>query len=170
MIEVQVNNAAQAVEVDASALTVPVQVEVGDGLSVTFTYLHIRYANVRPTKDEDIKTTPGAFIGTAVSRSNVAPTSYTSYVWYDWRGVPGGKGEKGDPGKEPRINYDTLHWEVFDAANGVWVDTGVSTSTLLDENSGNKVLEWFGTIDEYNALETIRADVRYNILEGKVIV
>ena len=39
---------------------------------------------------------------------------------------------------------------------------------LLDENSGQRVRMWFGTEEEFGALETIEEDVYYNIFEDEV--
>lgn len=40
--------------------------------------------------------------------------------------------------------------------------------TLRDLNSGQRVRLWFGTLEEYNALEIIYSDVYYNIKESSV--
>ncbi|MBQ7875247.1 MAG: hypothetical protein IJ306_08860 [Oscillospiraceae bacterium] len=39
---------------------------------------------------------------------------------------------------------------------------------LLDENGGKRVRIWFGTQEEFDALETIQEDVYYNIFEDEV--
>ena len=39
---------------------------------------------------------------------------------------------------------------------------------LLDENSGERVRMWFGTQEEFDALETIEEDIYYNIFEDEV--
>ena len=40
---------------------------------------------------------------------------------------------------------------------------------MIDGNSGQSVRVWFGTVEEYNALEEIRGDTYYNILEGVLL-
>lgn len=65
----------------------------------------------------------------------------------------------------PPIVGDNLHWLTWDGS--VYVDTGIKATRLVDENSGNEVRMWFGTVAEYNALDTIESDVYYNILEGE---
>lgn len=65
----------------------------------------------------------------------------------------------------PPIVGDNLHWLTWDGST--YVDTGIKATRLVDENSGNEVRMWFGTIAEYNALDTIESDVYYNILEGE---
>lgn len=49
-------------------------------------------------------------------------------------------------------------------------DTGPEgpEGTLRDLNSGDRVRLWFGTLEEYNALEIIYSDVYYNIKESSV--
>ena len=39
---------------------------------------------------------------------------------------------------------------------------------LVDENSGQRVRMWFGTQEEFDALETVEDDVYYNIFEDEV--
>ena len=83
------------------------------------------------------------------------------------KGDAGAQGEKGEAGKAPYIGEDG-QWYAWDEDSGAYEDTGVSSTTLVDENSGQRVRMWFGTIAEYNALPEIRADTYYNILEGVV--
>lgn len=64
----------------------------------------------------------------------------------------------------PPILGDDLYWYTWDGT--AYKNTGVKASMLLDENSGEKIRMWFGTVQEYNALERIESDVYYNILEG----
>lgn len=78
------------------------------------------------------------------------------------------KGAAGEPGKPCLIDPDTWHWMVFDPDTGQYRDSGVSATELLDENGSGRVRMWFGTVEEYNALEKIEDDVYYNILEGQV--
>lgn len=53
----------------------------------------------------------------------------------------------------------------FEWRDGVFVDSGVAATQLVDQN-GQPVRMWFGTVAEYNALDEIRSDTYYNILEG----
>lgn len=189
MIEVNIKTPA-SLQVE-TGLSPALSLSLTELAAATFKYLHIRYADSTPQADSDIKTAPGAFIGLAVSGLETAPTAYTAYTWYEWRGEKGEKGdqgekgepgakgdqgekgEKGDqgePGLAPRLDPDNLHWQLYDQSLGAWVDTGVSASVLLDENSGEPVRMWFGTVAEYNALSVIEPDVCYNILEGQVVL
>lgn len=123
MITVRVDNAAQAVEVEASALTVPVLVSLEHGAPATFTYLHIRYANTLPTSDADVQIGPGAYIGTAVTRDGTAPTDYAAYNWFRWKGDRGEQGIQGDqgiPGYTPIKGVD-----YFDGKDGYTPIKGV---------------------------------------------
>ena len=76
-------------------------------------YFHVRYsvnANGNP-----MQTVPSKYIGTAVTSSSVAPTSYTAYTWYDWEGAQGENGEQGIPGvngSDGRTSY--LHIKYSD--------------------------------------------------------
>ena len=55
----------------------------------------------------------------------------------------------------------------FEWRDGGFVDTGVAATALIDQNSGEQIRLWFGTVAEYNALPEIRQDTYYNILEGE---
>lgn len=66
------------------------------GDSGTSQYFHVRYsanANGNP-----MSTTPNTYIGTVVTSSKTAPTSYTDYTWTQFKGSQGAKGEQGIPG------------------------------------------------------------------------
>lgn len=54
----------------------------------------------------------------------------------------------------------------YEWRDGKFVDTGVSATALIDQNSGEHIKIWFGTLAEYNDLIEIRSDTYYNILEG----
>ena len=60
------------------------------------------------------------------------------------------------------------NWFEWDSELGAFVDSGIPATGLRDQNSGEIVRFWFGTVAEYNALTTIRSDTYYNILEGEV--
>ena len=61
------------------------------------------------------------------------------------------------------------NWYVWDREQGIFTDTGQPATALIDGNSGQSVRVWFGTVEEYNALEEIRGDTYYNILEGVLL-
>jgi len=42
---------------------------------------------------------------------------------------------------------------------------GDPSETFIDQNTGALIYEWYGTAAEYNALETVHPNWRYNILE-----
>ena len=77
------------------------------------------------------------------------------------------RGPQGTPGKPPIVG-DNGNWHVWDGAE--YVDTGYSATALHNENGGGLVKMWFGTIAEYNALDTIYNDVLYHIIEGAIPV
>lgn len=54
----------------------------GQGVNYAPIYTFIRYANVEPTQDSDISTTPGPWMGIYSGSSAIAPAHYTDYVWY----------------------------------------------------------------------------------------
>lgn len=61
--------------------------------------------------------------------------------------------------------------EAVDVAlpDGKRLDKGLEEAgKLLDENSGTRVRMWFGTQEEYDALESHDPDVYYNIFEDVV--
>lgn len=60
------------------------------------------------------------------------------------------------------------NWYVWNGEQEEFTDTGQPATALMDGNSGQNVRVWFGTVEEYNALEEIRGDTYYNILEGVV--
>lgn len=77
------------------------------------------------------------------------------------------RGPQGTPGKPPIVG-DNGNWHVWDGAE--YIDTGYSATALHNENGGGLVKMWFGTIAEYNALDTIYNDVLYHIIEGAIPV
>lgn len=52
-------------------------------------YVYIRYSELQPTQDSDMKTTPDAWMGVYAGDSATAPTTYTSYQWYRTKGETG---------------------------------------------------------------------------------
>ena len=86
------------IEVKVTSPDEQIGVELGSGTPATFRYLHIRYADVMPTSNEDIKTEPGDFVGTAVTVDAAAPADYTAYAWHEWRGKQGEQGIQGIQG------------------------------------------------------------------------
>lgn len=82
-------------------------------------------------------------------------------------GSPGEDGKDGEPGKPPAVGGDG-NWQVWDGEK--YVDTGYSATALHNNNGGGLVKMWFGSIEEYNALDTIYNDVAYHILEGAIPV
>ena len=77
------------------------------------------------------------------------------------------RGPQGEPGKPPIVG-DNGNWNIWDGAK--YVDTGYTATALRNENGGGLVKQWFGTVAEYNALDTIYNDVAYHILEGAIPV
>ena len=57
----------------------------------------------------------------------------------------------------------------IDMPDGKRVDAALEEAgKLLDENSGERVRMWFGTQEEFDALEKTEEDVYYNIFEDEV--
>lgn len=111
------------IEVKVTSPDEQIGVELGSGTPATFRYLHIRYADVMPTSNEDIKTEPGDFVGTAVTVDAVAPTDYAAYNWFCWkgdRGEQGIQGIQGVPGYTPIKGVD-----YFDGKDGYTPIKGV---------------------------------------------
>lgn len=74
---------------------------------------------------------------------------------------------KGEPGVPPIVG-ENGNWHTWDGET--YIDTGYSATALHNENGGGLVKMWFGTIAEYNALDTIYNDVLYHIIEGAIPV
>lgn len=83
------------------------------------------------------------------------------------QGEQGRQGIQGEPGIPPSVG-DNGNWYIWDGAE--YIDTGYSATALHNENGGGLVKMWFGTIAEYNALDTIYNDVLYHIIEGAIPV
>ncbi len=77
------------------------------------------------------------------------------------------RGPQGAPGKPPVVGANG-NWQTWDGEK--YIDTGYSATALHNENGGGLVRMWFGTVAEYNALDTIYSDVVYHILEGAIPV
>lgn len=129
------------------------------------------YANVASKKASDAETSAEK----AVQYSKKPPIIRyeTWWVWepdnqeYIDTNMParGEVGSQGPPGPPPIISESTHHWMVYTEAG--YVDTGIPASQLIDENTGNAVRVWFGTVAEYNALPVHdEPGVWYNIMEG----
>lgn len=66
------------------------------GIPGTSQFFHVKYsANANGNPLSDI---PNTYIGTAVTTSSTAPTSYTSYKWVQLKGAQGVKGDQGIQG------------------------------------------------------------------------
>ncbi len=127
--------------------------------------------------------------GVTVRHTNVVQASVPASLTGDgiWPAVPtefaqaeqrilaaAAKAEKA-AARYPRIG-ENGNWFVWDPGAGAFADTGCpaagsqgaagGSGSLTDQNSGRQVKVWFGTVAEYNALETVDPDVCYNILEG----
>ena len=74
-------------------------------------YVYIKYSAVEPTKDSDIGDQPDAWMGTCVSSSQTAPTSYTAYKWYYTKGAKGSKGDVGESTPGQKGEDGTIIWK-----------------------------------------------------------
>ena len=122
------------------------------GIPGTSQYFHVKYsANSNGNPMTDI---PNTYIGTSVTSSATAPTTYTSYKWVQLKGSQGAKGDqgiKGAPGANGVSSY--LHIKYSDngttfTANGgetpgayigQYVDTMVADSTTFSKYTWTKV-------------------------------
>ena len=122
------------------------------GIPGTSQYFHVKYsANSNGNPMTDI---PNTYIGTSVTSSATAPTTYTSYKWVQLKGAQGAKGDqgiKGAPGANGVSSY--LHIKYSDngttfTANGgetpgayigQYVDTMVADSTTFSKYTWTKV-------------------------------
>lgn len=83
------------------------------GIPGTSQYFHVKYSansNGNPMVD-----TPNTYIGTSVTSSATAPTTYTAYKWVQLKGAQGAKGDqgiKGAPGANGVSSY--LHIKYSD--------------------------------------------------------
>ena len=122
------------------------------GIPGTSQYFHVKYSansNGNPMVD-----TPNTYIGTSVTSSATAPTTYTAYKWVQLKGAQGAKGDqgiKGAPGANGVSSY--LHIKYSDngttfTANGgetpgayigQYVDTMVADSTTFSKYTWTKV-------------------------------
>lgn len=69
----------------------------------------------------------------------------------------------------PDGEYPVANAKDIAMPDGKSVDAAMNEAgKLLDENSGERVRMWFGTQEEYDALETIEEDIYYNIFEDEV--
>lgn len=69
----------------------------------------------------------------------------------------------------PDGNFAVAKAGDIEMPDGKRVDAALEEAgKLLDENSGERVRMWFGTQEEFDALETIEEDIYYNIFEDEV--
>lgn len=80
---------------DTTVITVPIM-NGAKGDTGSQTYVWIRWAAQNPTADNQLSTTPDAWIGIYVGLSATAPTTRGSYTWYQYKGAQGDKGDQGE--------------------------------------------------------------------------
>lgn len=80
---------------DTTVITVPIM-NGAKGDTGAQTYVWIRWAAQNPTADNQLSTTPDAWIGIYVGLSATAPTTRGSYTWYQYKGDQGDKGDQGE--------------------------------------------------------------------------
>ncbi|MBQ5327813.1 MAG: hypothetical protein J6J15_01350 [Oscillospiraceae bacterium] len=69
----------------------------------------------------------------------------------------------------PDGNFAVAKAGDIEMPDGKRVDAALEEAgKLLDENSGERVRMWFGTQEEFDALEKTEEDVYYNIFEDEV--
>lgn len=80
---------------DTTVITVPIM-NGAKGDTGAQTYVWIRWAAQNPTADNQLSTTPDAWIGIYVGLSATAPTTRGSYTWYQYKGAQGDQGDQGE--------------------------------------------------------------------------
>lgn len=80
---------------DTTVITVPIM-NGAKGDTGAQTYVWIRWAAQEPTADNQLSTTPDAWIGIYVGLSPTAPTTRGSYAWYQYKGAQGDQGDQGE--------------------------------------------------------------------------
>lgn len=122
------------------------------GIPGTSQYFHVKYsANSNGNPMVDI---PNTYIGTSVTSSATAPTTYTSYKWVQLKGAQGAKGDQGIKGATGSNGVSSyLHIKYSDngttfTANGgetpgayigQYVDTMAADSTTFSKYTWTKV-------------------------------
>lgn len=102
-------------------------------------YIHVKWADVMPTNDSQLKTTGGAYMGVYVGISASAPVSYTKYTWVKV------KGEDGDDaaGTDGKDGVDGLSaYEI--AKNNGFVGTEQEWLASLKGNDGQRGSDGIG--------------------------
>lgn len=110
-------------------------------------YVWIRYSAVEPTRNDDMTTTPSAWVGVYSGTSSTAPTSYTSYSWYKIKGETGGTGNPAELDSSS-VAYAESASDSTIPASSAWspnipasIQQGhfLWTRTILTFNSGDPV-------------------------------
>ena len=93
-----------------------------DGTNGTSYYVHIKYADEKPTSSTTLKTTASAWMGIYSGTSKTAPSSYSQYTWYCIKGSDGVDGTDTSYATYT-ISYDYGSAEyLFGRPIGVWQD------------------------------------------------
>ncbi|MCP3895585.1 MAG: hypothetical protein GY706_13305 [Bacteroides sp.] len=111
------------------------------GIPGTSQFFHVRYSTA--ANGNPMLTTPSTYIGTAVTSSSTAPTSYTSYVWVQFKGSQGPAGTNGiagPAGVDGRTSY--LHIKYSD--NG----------TTFTANNGETPGAWIGQYADFEQVDS----------------
>lgn len=111
------------------------------GIPGTSQFFHVKYsanANGNPMSD-----TPNTYIGTAVTTSATAPTSYTSYKWVQLKGAQGVKGDQGIQGPTG-ANGQTSYLHIKYSDNG----------TSFTANNGETPGAYIGQYVDFTATDS----------------
>ncbi len=111
------------------------------GIPGTSQYFHVKYSansNGNPMSD-----TPNTYIGTAVTTSSTAPTSYTSYKWVQLKGAQGVKGDQGIQGPTG-ANGQTSYLHIKYSDNG----------TSFTANNGETPGAYIGQYVDFTATDS----------------
>ena len=111
------------------------------GIPGTSQFFHVKYsANANGNPLSDI---PNTYIGTAVTTSSTAPTSYTSYKWVQLKGAQGVKGDQGIQGPTG-ANGQTSYLHIKYSDNG----------TTFTANNGETPGAYIGQYTDFTAADS----------------
>ncbi len=109
-----------------------------DGTNGTSYYVHIRYADQKPTSTTTLKTTASAWMGIYSGTSKTAPSSYSQYTWYCI------KGTDGEDGKDTSYATYTISYD-YGSAEYLF---GRPIGVLQDIQTEIKSTEWITIMPE----------------------
>ena len=86
------NPSGQTGQTGATGQTGPAGADGQDGADGTSAYVHIKWAGIEPTSDDDMRDLPSDWMGIYSGSSSTAPAHYTDYEWTCVKGMTGETG------------------------------------------------------------------------------